>query len=175
MVKVKMTRYYGDETLTKSLFTIENDDGCIIFKGEAREERFKDYSESFKGCASYCIPTGTYELKITNAPLCPLAFRIVTTKAHRGRIIQTRPSSRIIYGGILVGYAKHSKNLPAYARSIDEDSSEAEAQFFLALQKSMCSTIYLKVENDTEAIKANYEERMKALKEEQEEEDFQNF
>lgn len=62
---VKMKRYYGDEAVTKSVVEVwmqgEEKPRMVC---EAREPRWRDYAETFKGVKAFCLPRGRWRLAV---------------------------------------------------------------------------------------------------------------
>ena len=99
-----MKRYYGDHRVTKS-------EAKVYFDGEteprmtfdAREPRFFNYTISFPGASSYCLPEGTFKMKVGNSPYSPMGLRIPRCAGHRCVFLGHKCTRESFEGEILIG------------------------------------------------------------------------
>ena len=120
-MKIRMTRYYGDGKVTKSVVEIDGTD----FSCEAREPSFKDYTASFPGCSQYCLPVGEFLCKPMATEQSPMALTVMKAAGHRSCrfvydvIHQTRMNS------VVLGMA--DRNIPPEEREITDSTDTFEA------------------------------------------------
>ena len=83
-MEIRLYRYYGDETVTKSTVEVrmEGEEEPRL-RCEARETRFKDYEEAFPGASQYCLPRGVWPLKCGGSPYSTMGARVVKCPGHR--------------------------------------------------------------------------------------------
>lgn len=101
-----LTRYYGSANITKSTFQVfasQDESQKPLLECEAREISFKDYSDSFPGASHYCLPTGTFALKLRPTVFSPFTPYLTHCPAHRGDSIGWRADVQKQARAILLG------------------------------------------------------------------------
>ena len=83
-MEIKLRRYYGDETVTKSVMEVwmEGEEAPRLVC-EAREVGFRDYEEVFPGASNYCMPKGRWRMACGGGPYSPMGVRVVRCPGHR--------------------------------------------------------------------------------------------
>ena len=83
-MEIKLKRYYGDESVTKSVMEVwmegEEEPRLVC---EAREVGFRDYEDVFNGASSYCMPKGRWRMACGRGPYSPMGVRVVKCPGHR--------------------------------------------------------------------------------------------
>ena len=98
-MRINITRYYGDDTVTKSRLSVEGTD----FECEARETRYADYKEKFPGCSQYCLAEGTFKGKIMATDFSAMTLVVVSSPGHRSTKIKFDLLRQTEQNAILVG------------------------------------------------------------------------
>lgn len=82
-MKLILERYFGSNSITKSVLTVMSEKGKVLMKCEAREPRFRNYTETFAGCSVYCLAEGTFSCKPISTVQSPMTLTIVKSPGHR--------------------------------------------------------------------------------------------
>lgn len=128
MITITLFRYYGDVNITKSLVTIENEEGRVLFRGEARENGFRQYrrGEEFYGHTRYCLAEGEYVLRETTDDCMTMCYRIVDDPRRRGcRITCFDSKKQATVNKVNVGFANECED-PEIRRMVDIDRAREE-------------------------------------------------
>ena len=119
---IKLKRYYGDESVTKSVMEVwmEGEDSPRMVC-EAREVRYRDYAEVFPGASKYCLPRGRWRLECGGGPYSAMGVRVVKCPGHR----------QTYFGPCNDGYRQweHGRVLigePVYRYYTDEEGNRVE-------------------------------------------------
>ena len=103
-MEIKLHRYYGDETVTKSVMEVwmdgEQEPRLVC---EAREVGFKDYEAAFAGASRYCLPRGRWRLECGGGPYSPMGVRVVRCPGHRQTYFGYNAHRQQLAGEVLVG------------------------------------------------------------------------
>lgn len=101
---LKLERYYGDSQVTKSVMKVwmegEEEPRMVC---EAREPKFKDYTESFAGASQFCLPCGKWQMKAGNSPYGMMGLRVPKCAGHRQVFMGHKWSRQWMEGEILIG------------------------------------------------------------------------
>ena len=112
---IKLKRYYGDETVTKSVMEVwmdgEEEPRLVC---EAREVGFRDYADVFNGASSYCMPEGRWRMACGRGPYSPMGVRVVKCPGHRQVFFGFAPGGRALPDRVMMGR-------PVYHYYTDED------------------------------------------------------
>ena len=143
---VKIQRYYGDGNITKSMVTVLNDQGAVLWEGEAREPRYVDYdnNEKMKGCSYMCMPRGRYFCKLSSTVDNPMCLRVMGMKGHRGCKLYFEANRDFVMGNVLLGYA--DEMVPMEYRKLCR-VEEARMEFVQMLYKVIGESLQLEVVN----------------------------
>lgn len=118
-MRIILDRYYGDEHVTKSHMIVASEEGEVLFEGEAREGRFVDYAEKFKGCMACCVARGSdFRVDISGSIYSPMTFKLVKIPGRLSCCFAFDTTNEHIYNHINVGYADPRK--PAKERSLKD-------------------------------------------------------
>lgn len=82
-MKLILERYFGNKSITKSALTVMSEEGKELMKCEAREPRYKNYTDAFTGCSVYCLAEGTFPCKPVSARQSPMTLTIIKSPGHR--------------------------------------------------------------------------------------------
>ena len=117
---IKLHRYYGDGTITKSVMEVFLD-GEVKPRlvCEAREAAYKDYKESFPGVSAYCLPVGRWRLVCGHSPYSPMGLRVARCPGHRQVYIGHKWGRQYTEGEVLIG-------MPMMPAEHDEDWVHAD-------------------------------------------------
>ena len=117
---IKLHRYYGDESVTKSVMEVflEGDTEARMVC-EARESAYADYAEAFAGASQFCLPRGRWRMKVGNSPYGPMGLRVARCPGHRQVYIGWRWERQCLEGEVLIGEA-------VYHYYTDENGQEVE-------------------------------------------------
>ncbi len=105
-MRIHFTRYYGSNTVTKSTMQVymgKSSEPSLVC--EARETQFLDYSTTFPGWTSFCLPTGTLYGRIRSTEICPLTIAIGPSPRQYKTLIAWNDSNRINAQRINIGEA----------------------------------------------------------------------
>lgn len=103
-MRILLKRYWAGANETKSVMSVymgEEPEARMVC--EAREALFFDYQVSFMGASHYCLPRGTYKMKVGNSPYGPMGLRIPRCPGHRCVFIGHSWSRQSFEGEILIG------------------------------------------------------------------------
>lgn len=111
MITAKLTRYYGDSYVTKSIFTLLDDKGTNLFECEAREMQYADYGndDHLPGCSCLCLPRGSFPCKLCTMACNPLCFRVQGVNGHRGAKVYFDAMHEVVPNAVLLGYANKAQ------------------------------------------------------------------
>ena len=119
-MEIKLKRYYGDESVTKSVMEVwmegEEEPRLVC---EAREVGFRDYAEVFNGASNYCMPKGRWRMACGRGPYSPMGVRVVKCPGHRQVFFGFAPGGRALPDRVMMGR-------PVYHYYTDEDGHEVE-------------------------------------------------
>lgn len=104
-MKIVLDRYFGNDRGTKSVLYVTDNDGEVLMQCEAREPRFADYAEAFKGCSSYCLAVGEYPCKPFSTVQSPMTLTVVKSPGHRCTRFGWDECKQMRMNTILVGEA----------------------------------------------------------------------
>lgn len=124
-MKISLTRYYGDSTVTKSHLRAETSYG-EVFECEARETQFKSYTDTFAGSRMYCLPEGLLTGRIRSTVISPLTLCIGRTLRSCCTLVASDTKRESRAGYVLIGMADSSE--PAEERKLH--SQKATFEFF---------------------------------------------
>lgn len=119
-MKVVLTRYYGDDVITKSRMWVLGDDGSELMECEAREARFVEYEAYYKGCSKVCMPVGVFEGRIVGGELSPMTLGVVGAPGHRGLRFGWSMSAQARVGSVLIGKSDGYEDVK-WRRMVDEE------------------------------------------------------
>ena len=119
-MEIKLKRYYGDESVTKSVMEVwmEGDEEPRLVC-EAREVGFRDYEDVFNGASSYCMPKGRWRMACGRGPYSPMGVRVVKCPGHR----------QVFFGYALGGRPLLNRKMmgrPVFHYFTDEEGHEVE-------------------------------------------------
>lgn len=114
-MKIHLTRYYGDPSVTKSHMTIEG----TTFHCETREPAYRDYTQSFPGASKFCLPRGTFRCKPMPTELSPLTLTVMKAPAHRSCRFVHDPFAQARHNSITLGQPINPAD-PPETREIDQ-------------------------------------------------------
>ena len=120
MLTINVRRYYGNPYITKSIVTIENGKGKVLFSGEGREVGYKDYEkgEKISDGSRFCLGEGEYLLKEASARGMRLCWKITDDTKHRGfKLACIDEERQNIEGFLNIGY---TENLDAPFRRLKD-------------------------------------------------------
>ena len=109
MIDIVLKRYYGDYNVTKSALTVE-DDGKVLFKCEARELGFVDYTDDERrhGIQYKCLPRGVFPLKVVTMPFNEACLKTHHTHTHKGTVIYGDVDEPRKSNTVLIGFANQA-------------------------------------------------------------------
>lgn len=86
MIHLYIDRYFGNHNITKSYVHIKDDDGNVLWEGEARENAYLDYGkeEKIPQSLAHCLPRGDFALKITSDDAMPVCWKLFGEKTRMG-------------------------------------------------------------------------------------------
>lgn len=119
-MKVVLTRYYGDDVLTKSRMWVLDEDGTELMQCEAREARFVEYTEYFKGCSKVCLPVGVFEGRVVGGEMSPVTLGVMGAPGHRGLRFAYSVTAQARVGAVLVGVSDGYEDVK-WRRMVDEE------------------------------------------------------
>lgn len=102
-MRITLSRYYYTETITKSRMMFLSDEGKTLFECEAHETMFRDYTEKFPGCSDYCMPTGTFPIKVKSGAAGPMTMFIMKVPGHMAMQICWHATHQTEHCRVLVG------------------------------------------------------------------------
>jgi len=102
-MKITLTRYYGDQNITKSVMKVVGEDGVERMTCEAREPHYADYSEPFPGCSDYCLPVGKWQCKTKSTRYSPFTLYVVRSPGHRSTLFVKATNDRPMLNAVVVG------------------------------------------------------------------------
>ncbi|MBR0047215.1 MAG: hypothetical protein IJP75_10140 [Bacteroidaceae bacterium] len=109
-MKIRMSRYYGDGSVTKSVMRIESERGGFEpMECEAREMAFKVYTEKFRGSSGYCVPEGTYTMQPRCTEFGVMTLRTKDMRGHANVSIGWSWTRQTKHDTILVGWSDGSQ------------------------------------------------------------------
>jgi hypothetical protein len=104
-MEIRLKRYYGDNHVTKSrMEVVMEGETAPRLVCEAREPRFKEYTEVFEGAAKYCLPVGKWQLRVGGSPYSPMGLRVAKCPGHRQVYIGHNWMRQWEVGRVLIGY-----------------------------------------------------------------------
>lgn len=105
-MKIKITRYYGDNKVTKSLMQVYMAGNEVpALTCEAREPKFCSYSETFPGWTSYCMPMGVMYARIRPTEVSPLTIALGPSPRRCKTLIAWNANNKVSMQRIMVGEA----------------------------------------------------------------------
>ncbi|MBR0047469.1 MAG: hypothetical protein IJP75_11435 [Bacteroidaceae bacterium] len=81
MMRLLLTRYYGDKTVTKSILNVWVN-GKHVMECEARELAYRHYTEKFPGSTLFCIPCGVFKMRGRSTKYGPMTLRTQHMPVH---------------------------------------------------------------------------------------------
>ena len=136
-MRILLVRYSG-VYCAKSILQVWSDDADTpALVCEAREAKYKDYSEKFPNCSNYCLPTGVYPVKVRATKYSPMTLVVQKAAGHKGCAIGYDTVKQYTFGDVLIGRGKDADN-PLLCRLTDQKA------VFDNLQKLVQKT-YLKI------------------------------
>lgn len=147
MITINVRRYYGNTAITKSIVTIENARGKVIFTGEGREVAYKDYckGEQIKNGSEYCLGRGEYRLTETSARGMRLCWKLADDVKHRGFLVSCRNEVRQNIEGVLnIGYGDGMDAPFSRLERIDE----AKEKLIAMIERHFKEEVRMIVSND---------------------------
>lgn len=74
MMRLLLNRYFGDNTVTKSILHVWVG-GKKVMECEARELAYRHYTEKFPGSTLFCIPCGVFKMRGRSTKYGPMTLR----------------------------------------------------------------------------------------------------
>ncbi len=116
---IKLKRYYGDNLVTKSEMEVWLEgEGEPRLRCEAREVRYKDYTETFPGASRYCLPRGKWRLTCGSTKFGTMTLRVAKCPGHRCVLLGYDVFRQAVQGLVCMGKAVNPE-APAEERLID--------------------------------------------------------
>lgn len=117
-MKILMNRYFGTNSITKSMLTVMAKSGRVLMQCEAREPRFSDYAATFPGCSFYCLAEGAYPCKPLPTRQSPMTLTVIKSPGHRCCRFGWEEFEQKAVNRILVGEA--NEEVPPDVRQIHQ-------------------------------------------------------
>lgn len=95
---ITITRYYGDANMALGRLTVEGTD----FECETSEPHYRDYSEAFQGCSTFCLPVGEHRCKCVASQFSALTLAVAKTPGHRCTLFGWHPTKERMLNAILL-------------------------------------------------------------------------
>lgn len=108
-MKIELNRYFGNEKVTKSIMKVFMPNSTTpSLVCEARETTFLNYSASFKGWMSYCLPEGNLCVRVRPTEISPLTVALGTSSHQCKFLIAWHDRKESLPQRVLIGDADAS-------------------------------------------------------------------
>ena len=131
----RLLREFGDEKMTCSkLQVFTNKQWHMLdkpaFECDANEEKYRDYSEKFPKCSDFCLPEGTYPVKLKPTVYSGMTISVTHCPGHNSTQIVAIPSTvKVSHGYVLIGERDEECEFPEdWHDSYLENSKEVFAK-----------------------------------------------
>lgn len=147
MIHVNIERYYGNHNITKSYVYIKDEEGNVLWQGEARENAYKDYGKEDKipQSLAHCLPRGDFTLKVANDDSMPVCWKLSGEKSRMGYKLCCFDSKRQATAK-KINLGKGEEIDEEFRRLCDIENSKEELMELI--YNHYCDEVHMHIRND---------------------------